>query len=203
MSTVTRMFIGLGVALAMGGLPLSVSHASGGAYAPVLKKTPPAPGSIEAQMAALAAKLGPPRVRRVPSVQEVGVPPYPGASIEINAGRITQGNGTYIHLPELDLLSTDSPAKVAAFFQGQLANWEMDKDKTVIGGQDEWVFVGPWIKMQNGDQEHTMVTVDVASRRDIKRYLPGAKTHIEIDYVPPAMREAPNPDKVDFPPYVK
>lgn len=202
MSIIARVLFGLSVALVAGALPLSVCQAGAGPYAPVLNKTPPAPGSLEAQMAALAAQLGPPRVRRVPTVKEVGVPPYPGAKIEINAGRLTQGNGTYIHLPELDLLSPDPPAKVAAFYRGQLANWEMSKDKTVIGGHEEWLFVGPWIKMKNGAQEHTMVSVDVAGKRDKKRYLPGAKTHIEIDYVPPAMREAPNPDRVDFPPYV-
>lgn len=172
-------------------------------FAPVLKESPPAPGSQEAKVAALMAKLGPPRVRRVPTVQEVEVPAYPGAKIETNAGRLAQGNGTYIHLPQLVLLSADPPRKVAAYYRQRLGSWEVDKDTTVIGGRDEWVFVGPWIDMNDGSQEHDMVTIDTAGDVDRGRYLPDAKTRIEIDYVPPAMARAPNPDRVDFPPYVR
>ena len=161
-------------------------------YAPVITHPKPKPGSPQAAMAAFAVPF------TVPTADDVGIPAYPGAKIEKIEGRAMEGWHKYSGLPDLILLSTDSPKKVQAFYAKHLKNWS-------VGAMHP----GYWFnhgKVRVGD-EQVAPHVEVSSVKNMltksrfQRDMPGVQTVIIVHYLPPALKNAKDPEKVDFPPF--
>jgi len=173
----------LATALAVAGTALG----DGAPYAPVIKHPKPKPGTPEAAMAALSKPFA------VPTAQDVGIPAYPGAKIERIEGRAMEGWHKYSGLPDLFLLSMDSPKQIHDFYAKRLKGWSYDvgtfSDKKIplgFGGVPQKVEIDAVAAMMRSKQ----------SAHD----LPGAKTLIDVDYLPPALKRAKDPETMNFPP---
>lgn len=160
-------------------------------YAPVLEHPKPKPGSPEAAMAALTVPFA------VPEATDVGIPPYPGAKIEKIEGRAMEGWHTYSGLPDLIMLSTDSIGQVHDFYAAHIKGWSIEPM------QRGYWFRGAEVPL--GD-ETVQPRVEIGAVADMlagaryKKEMPGAQTVITVRYLPPQVKNAKDPEKVNFPP---
>lgn len=176
------------------GLTAGACLAVGAPYAPVLSHPKPKPGSPEAAMAALTVPFA------VPEAKDVGIPAYPGARIERIEGRSMEGWQTYSGLPDLIMLSTDSVEQVHDFYAAQLKGW------SVVPMHPGYWFKGAEESLGD-DTVQPRVEIDAVAdmmrSAQYRKDMPGARTIITVRYLPPQLRHAKAPEKVDFPPKAK
>lgn len=116
------------------------------------------------------------RLQKVPSIEEVGVPPYPGAVI---ISIIIDESGQM--MPGLNLVSTDPPEKVRAWYKENLQGWRWSEMLELFyQGEGE---------LKNLAQVMTTPTINalpLSSEAIDMRFsdVPGAQTRIQITYQP-------------------
>lgn len=116
------------------------------------------------------------RLQKVPSMEEVGVPPYPGAVI---ISIIIDESGQM--MPGLNLASTDPPEKVRAWYKEKLQGWRWSEMLELFyQGEGE---------LKNLAQVMTTPTINVlpmSSEAIDMRFsdVPGAQARIQITYQP-------------------
>ncbi len=115
------------------------------------------------------------RLQKVPSMEEVGVPPYPGAVI---ISIIIDESGRM--LPGLNLASTDPPETVRAWYTEKLQGWRWS-EMLGLFHQNEGEL--------NVAQLMTTPTVNVMTEEGkaidmLFSDVPGVKTRIQITYQP-------------------
>ena len=182
----TARATGLAFALSAG-----ASMALATPYAPVLEHPKPKPGTPEAAMAALTVPFA------VPEAIDVGIPAYPGAKIERIEGRAMEGWHTYSGLHDLIMLSTDSINLVHDFYAAHLKGWSVDPL------QRGYWFRGTEVSLGDATVQPRVeigAVADMSTSAKYKKDMPGAQTVITIRYLPPQLKSAKAPEKVDFPP---
>lgn len=173
------------------GLTVGMGVALAAPYAPVLEHPKPKPGSPEATMAALTVPFA------VPEATDVGIPAYPGAKIERIEGRSMEGWHSYSGLPDLIMLSSDTIDQVHDFYAAHLKGWSVDPM------QRGYWFRGTEVSLGSGSVQPRVeigAVADMSASGQYEKDMPGARTIITIRYLPPQVRDAKDPDKVNFPP---
>lgn len=117
---------------------------------------------------------------KIPSKENVGIPPYPGAVIIAvkEASEMVANDKKQSTLPMLTLSTLDEPSKVAAFYKEKLKDWKYDRQLDMFDvfwkGPDE-------INSLDIRQTATLINVIVSSSSpETNQLMPEAKTKITI-----------------------
>lgn len=153
---------------------LSTWNFAQGQYAPWIELSKDAPNN-------LAGRNYP-----VPTKQEVGIPVYPGAVItSVSAPSEDTVKYDKQILPFVNLVSTDSPSKVIAFYKSRLTNdkgWNFSEEySTFIKGETSSALTGfiPAVRIREENGNNFDL---VYANEKLKTSL---KTRIEVTYKPP------------------
>ncbi|MBT8378280.1 MAG: hypothetical protein KJN64_03525 [Ignavibacteria bacterium] len=125
------------------------------------------------------------RTYPVPTVEQVGIPSYPGAVISsVSAPRVDTLTYEKEVLPFITLVSTKSPSQVISFYKGKLSSangWSYSEElKTFVKGNLQSALTGfvpaVAIREENGEN-FDLVHVDANLKKKLK-------SRIEITYQP-------------------
>jgi hypothetical protein len=143
-------------------------------YAPWAKLSSDAPKEIDM------------RKYPVPTIEEVGIPPYPGSVISsVSAPKEDTVKYEREILPFLNLVTSDPPSNVIAFYKRTLTKdkgWNYSEEyKTFIKGENQGALTGfiPTVKIRDeSGNNYDLVYVDPNYKKNLK-------TRIEIKYKSP------------------
>ena len=126
----------------------------------------------------------------VPTIEEVGIPPYPGAVISsVSAPKEDTVKYEREILPFLNLVTSDPPSNVIAFYKRTLTKdkgWNYSEEyKTFIKGENQGALSGfiPTVKIRDeSGNNFDLVYVDESLKNRLK-------SRIEITYKPIKKKE--------------
>lgn len=123
---------------------------------------------------------------KVPDASEVAAPAYPGAVVVKLLGRARVGRAEYKGFASIEMVSTDAFDKVRDFYAEKLKGW---KQKSYSNGMSiYWAKAGEVeVNSKFMKEPHVRVTDFSAlfghGKRE-KKLVPGARTLIEVFYMP-------------------